>query len=58
VSQNMLGVFQRLVATKAHDHEGFYILNALLESLPADVISPFLPAVRPHAKTIAVIYWW
>lgn len=47
--QSLLGVFQKLVSTKAHDHEGFYILNALIESLPPDVISPFLPKVRAPA---------
>lgn len=29
----MLGVFQKLVASKAHDHEGFHILSTLVESL-------------------------
>lgn len=29
--QAILGVFQKLVASKAHDHEGFYVLNTLLE---------------------------
>lgn len=32
-SQAVLGVFQKLIASKAHDHEGFYILNTLIESL-------------------------
>lgn len=27
----ILGVFQKLVASKAHDHEGFYVLNTLME---------------------------
>lgn len=31
--QAVLGVFQKLIASKAHDHEGFYILNTLIESL-------------------------
>jgi exportin-2 (importin alpha re-exporter) len=44
-AQSLLGVFQKLVSTRAHDHEGFFILNALVESLPADVVSPFLPTV-------------
>ena len=29
--QAVLGVFQKLVASKAHDHEGFSILNTLIE---------------------------
>ena len=30
----VLGVFQRLVASKSNDHFGFYILNSLTEYLP------------------------
>lgn len=33
LAQAVLGVFQKLIASKAHDHEGFYILNTLIESL-------------------------
>lgn len=29
----VLGVFQKLLSSKAHDHEGFYILTALVEHL-------------------------
>lgn len=41
----VLGVFQKLVASKAHDHEGFYILNAIVESLPLDSYQQYLPTV-------------
>lgn len=30
----VLGVFQKLIASKAHDHEGFAILDTLIMSLP------------------------
>ena len=30
---------------QAHDHEGFYILNALMEFLPLDVSSGYLPTL-------------
>lgn len=30
----ILGVFQTLVKSKAHDHDGFMLINALLENLP------------------------
>lgn len=29
----LLGVFQKLIASKTNDHEGFYILNTLVESV-------------------------
>lgn len=32
----ILGVFQTLVKSKAHDHDAFMLINAVLESLPAD----------------------
>ena len=31
--QAVLGVFQKLIASRAHDHEGFNILGTLVESL-------------------------
>jgi exportin-2 (importin alpha re-exporter) len=40
--QGVLGVFQKLIASKAHDHQGFFILNALVESLPGEALNPFL----------------
>lgn len=30
----VLGVFQRLISSKAHDHEGFFVLNTIVENLP------------------------
>uniref|UniRef100_A0A7S2T0L6 Exportin-2 n=1 Tax=Chloropicon primus TaxID=1764295 RepID=A0A7S2T0L6_9CHLO len=40
--QGVLGVFQKLIASKALDHQGFYILNALVESLPSSALGPYL----------------
>ena len=44
--QGVLGVFQKLIASKAHDHEGFFILNSLLEYLPMELYQQYLPTVR------------
>ena len=46
--QGVLGVFQKLVASRAHDAEGFRILDALLQHLPLDTLQPYLPTVRPR----------
>ena len=45
-AQGVLGVFQKLVASRAHDAEGFRILGALLQHLPLDALQPYLPTVR------------
>ena len=41
----LLGVFQKLIASKAHDHEGFEVLNAMVESLPLTAYESYLPTV-------------
>ena len=41
----VLGVFQKLLASRAHDHEGFFLLNSLMEFLPLDVFRGYLPTV-------------
>ena len=30
----LLGVFQKLIASKTNDHEGFYLLQTMIQSLP------------------------
>ncbi|XP_009996976.1 PREDICTED: exportin-2 isoform X2 [Chaetura pelagica] len=30
----LLGVFQKLIASKANDHQGFYLLNSIIEQMP------------------------
>lgn len=32
----ILGIFQKLVSLKNHDHEGFHILNSIIENLPIE----------------------
>uniref|UniRef100_A0A8C6PGN0 Exportin-2 n=1 Tax=Nothobranchius furzeri TaxID=105023 RepID=A0A8C6PGN0_NOTFU len=34
----LLGVFQKLIASKANDHQGFYLLNSIIEHMPAESI--------------------
>lgn len=43
----VLGVFQKLLASKAHDHEGFYILNTLVEYLDLSALAQ-----------VGVLMWW
>jgi len=31
---SLLGVFQKLLASKLNDHEGFYLLQTLTEEIP------------------------
>ena len=41
----VLGVFQKLISSKAHDHQGFYILNAFAKSLDLSIWSEYLPTI-------------
>jgi exportin-2 (importin alpha re-exporter) len=41
----VLGVFQKLAASRAQDHQGFFILNAFVECLPLEAWVDFLPSV-------------
>lgn len=49
VAQNninaLLGVFQKLVASKAHDHEGFLLIQTIIEHFPADVLHPYMKQI-------------
>lgn len=42
----MLGIFQKLVASRVHDQDGFRILEALLDNLPLETLQPYLTTVR------------
>ena len=44
----LLGVFQKLIASKMNDHEGFYLLGSLVEHLEPTVLSP-------HIKNIFIL---
>ncbi|KAF3856376.1 hypothetical protein F7725_017099 [Dissostichus mawsoni] len=37
----LLGVFQKLIASKANDHQGFYLINSIIEHMPADSITQY-----------------
>ncbi|XP_062512936.1 exportin-2-like [Corticium candelabrum] len=41
----LLGVFQKLIASKNNDHEGFYILSSLVEHLPIATLAGQLKSV-------------
>jgi exportin-2 (importin alpha re-exporter) len=43
--EGVLGVFQKLLASRVHDHEGFFLLNSLMEFLPLDVFRGYLPTI-------------
>jgi len=43
--QGVLGVFQKLVSSKAQDHQGFYILNSFVESLALEAWAQYLPTI-------------
>uniref|UniRef100_A0A3Q1ATN1 Exportin-2 n=1 Tax=Amphiprion ocellaris TaxID=80972 RepID=A0A3Q1ATN1_AMPOC len=37
----LLGVFQKLIASKANDHQGFYLLNSIIEHMPPESITQY-----------------
>lgn len=41
----LLGVFQKLIASKMNDHEGFYLLQSMVEHLPAEALSNYTKQV-------------
>jgi exportin-2 (importin alpha re-exporter) len=43
--QGVLGIFQKLVASRVHDQEGFRILEALLDNLPLETLQPYMTEV-------------
>ena len=38
----LLGIFQKLVASKTNDHEGFLLLQSMIEFLPKEAMQPFM----------------
>ena len=38
----LLGVFQKLIASKTNDHEGFYLLQAIIEHFPEAVVQNYI----------------
>jgi exportin-2 (importin alpha re-exporter) len=41
----LLGVFQKLIASKTNDHEGFYLLQSMVEHLPAEALASYIKQV-------------
>ncbi|XP_041358734.1 exportin-2-like [Gigantopelta aegis] len=41
----LLGIFQKLIASKTNDHEGFYLLNAIIEFMPANLVNQYIKQV-------------
>ena len=41
----VLGVFQKLIASKANDHQAFYLLNTMIEHLKAQAMEPYLKQI-------------
>lgn len=41
----LLGIFQKLVASKTNDHEGFNLLQSMIEFLPKESIAPFMSKI-------------
>ncbi|CAM0141374.1 importin-alpha export receptor [Umbelopsis sp. WA50703] len=47
----ILGVFQKMMASRQHDHYGFGILSAIVVNVPLDVITPYLRAIITYVLT-------
>eukprot|EP00054_Salpingoeca_dolichothecata_P005032 m.32842 g.32842 ORF g.32842 m.32842 type:complete len:972 (-) comp15079_c0_seq1:180-3095(-) len=43
--EGVLGIFQKLIASKANDHEGFNLLRGVVEFLPLESYKEYLPSV-------------
>jgi len=43
--QQFLGVFQKLIASRAHNHEGFYLLNSMVEYVPRTILEPYMKQI-------------
>ena len=41
----LLGVFQKMIASKSNDHEGFYLLQAIVEHFPESVVQKYIKPV-------------
>ena len=43
--ESLLGIFQKLVASRSNDHEGFYMLQTLVEHLPESAMTQYIKPV-------------
>jgi len=41
----LLGVFQKLIASKLNDHEGFYLIQSIVEFLPPEVTTTYVKSI-------------
>ncbi|XP_059097421.1 exportin-2-like [Tigriopus californicus] len=41
----LLGVFQKLIASKSNDHEGFYLVQSLVEHFPEQIMDKYLTSI-------------
>jgi len=44
-TEALLGVFQKLIASKTNDHEGFYLLQTMVEHFPSDVVNQYVRSI-------------
>ncbi len=41
-TEALLGVFQKLIASRSNDHGGFYLLQSMVEHFPQDVMGQYI----------------
>jgi exportin-2 (importin alpha re-exporter) len=41
----VLGVFQKLISSRATDHEGFYLIESIVEYMPPRALDPFIKRI-------------
>merc|ERR1712212_598593 len=41
----LLGVFQKLIASKTNDHEGFYLIQSIIEHIPPEALQTYMKQV-------------
>jgi exportin-2 (importin alpha re-exporter) len=41
----LLGIFQKLLASKSNDHQGFYLLNTMIEHMPPALFQQYLKQI-------------
>ncbi|XP_003485641.1 exportin-2 [Bombus impatiens] len=44
-TNGLLGVFQKLIASKANDHEGFLLLQSIIEYFAPNVLEPYMKQI-------------
>ena len=40
--QGLLGVLQKLIASKTNDHEGFYLIQSIIEHIPPEALQTYM----------------